>query len=398
MQQRSAAKIFKLGYLLFFTLIAMLKTRPTPLANGICMPDSEQKNTLHVHQAESGQKLLQFLMRRLNLPQALLHRWIRTGQVRINGGRIKPFAHVQAGDMVRIPPFALGMNQSASFEKNIEQCHSPDQHSSLKTSPQHLAKTEATHLALPPLVYGDEHISIYNKPSGLPVHGGTGHEDSLAARLEAHFAHAPFKPTPAHRLDKDTSGLICVAQSYAALRLLQQAFATHSMHKEYLAVVHGSWPHEHTQKLRHNLAKKTHTKQEKVHALQDDEGKEAISLVRCIARSTKHSLMHIRLVTGRTHQIRVQMAQQGHPIVGDGKYGKWQGPFSKLKALKGTKLYLHSLRLTMPKSFESQDPILRDLLSQQVNLHGLADKTFTILPPWEKDFAVDRLPPPLEGI
>ncbi len=356
------------------------------------MPDSEQKNTLEVHTAESGQKLLQFLMRRLSLPQPLLHRWIRTGQVRINGGRAKPFAHVSTGDMIRIPPFALGMNQSATFEKHPEQISQAH-----ITQAQESQKQEIVLGPLPPVVYADEHILIYNKPSGLPVHGGTGHSDSLAQRLEAHFSKAPFKPTPAHRLDKDTSGLICVAQSYKALRALQEAFAAHTMQKEYLAVVHGSWPHEHTQRLTHTLAKKMQGHREKVYTLpkahahaqensETEDGKEAISLVRCIARSAKHSLMHIRLITGRTHQIRVQMAHQGHPIVGDGKYGAQQSPLSRFKNRKGPKLYLHSLRLTLPTPLAADDAALSKLAGQ----------CFAVLPPWEKEFAVTTLPPQLD--
>ncbi len=342
------------------------------------MPESEQKNTIEVHSAESGQKLLQYLMRRLSLPQPLLHRWIRTGQVRVNGGRAKPFMHVQTGDMIRLPPFALSMAHSATFDKSpaTAQPQESPQRYKKTSSPPKLAQS------LPPSVYSDDALTIYNKTSGLPVHGGTGHTDSLVARLEKAFANAPFKPTPAHRLDKDTSGLICVAFSYTALRALQEAFANHSMHKEYLAWVHGSWPHATVQHLSHTLAKKTQGNWEKVQSLsaEDSEGKEAHCIVHCIQRSQAYSLMHIRLLTGRTHQIRVQLAAQGYPIVGDEKYGH---KLSQAEKAEKKTLLLHSLRITFPATLEN------------TSLASMANKSFSTLPPWNKPFNINNIPPSL---
>ncbi len=350
------------------------------------MPDSEQKNTIEVHSAEGGQKLLQYLMRRLSLPQPLLHRWIRTGQVRINGGRAKPFMHVHAGDTVRLPPFALSMAQSANFDKATQK----EQTTEASTSPTPpLLHTDT--LPLPPIVYSDETFTIYNKPCGLPVHGGTGHTDSLCARLETHFADAPFKPTPAHRLDKDTSGLICVAFSYTSLRMLQEAFAAHTMGKEYVAWVHGQWPYSEARTLTHTVAKKTIGSMEKMHVLRAkkrtsslhaEEGKDASCIVQCLQRTKTHSLMHIRLLTGRTHQIRLQLAAEGHSIVGDEKYATTQKPYLRDKKAD-TKLFLHSLRITLPHTIED---------AAYTNLAG---KSFTVLPTWENNFRIDAPPLPL---
>ncbi len=398
------------------------------------MPESEQKNTLEVHATESGQKLLQYLMRRLSLPQPLLHRWIRTGQVRVNGGRGKPFMHVQANDMIRLPPFALSMAQSATFDKKsphaaeeksaqdfapsttanpaqyfqekqkntltpgaVHSAHAP-RSTLLSASPVQPASSACgkapSPLPLPPIVYEDANIILFNKPSGLPVHGGTGHSDSLCARLEQHFAHAPFKPTPAHRLDKDTSGLICVALSYQALRAAQEVFSNHSLAKEYVAWVHGTWVHtaKTPQLLTHVLGKKTVSNFEKVHVLspshkdarqtnkEDIEGKEAKSLVHCLARTPKYSLMHIRLITGRTHQIRVQLAAEGHSIVGDEKYNV-AVPQHAQETQGQNRLLLHALRIHFPQSLDS------------TCLKALAGKEFAALPPWKKHFSVTSLPP-----
>ena len=139
---------------------------------------------LQVTAAEAGQKLLQFLSRRFEEPQSVLHRWIRTGQVRINGGRAKPFDRVELNDEIRVPPFA-GAGTKA------------------ERVPASSGGKE-----LPPIVAETADVIVFCKPSGLPVHPGTGHTDSLTTRLEAAFAGSPFIPAPVHRLDRDTSGLL----------------------------------------------------------------------------------------------------------------------------------------------------------------------------------------------
>ncbi|MFR7887637.1 MAG: pseudouridine synthase, partial [Bilophila wadsworthia] len=158
---------------------------------------------LQVTAAEAGQKLLQFLSRRFEEPQSVLHRWIRTGQVRINGGRAKPFDRVELNDEIRVPPFA-GAGTKA------------------ERVPASSGGKE-----LPPIVAETADVIVFCKPSGLPVHPGTGHTDSLTTRLEAAFAGSPFIPAPVHRLDRDTSGLLLVGKTYAAVRRLSDALAAH---------------------------------------------------------------------------------------------------------------------------------------------------------------------------
>ena len=153
-----------------------------------------------VTEAESGQKILQFLERRLKLPSSLLHRWIRTGQVRCNGGRCKPFARVKAGDMVRLPPFAFKLAAQMLSPMPVTDKSVPES------------------LPLPPVMGTARGLVAYAKPRGLPTQPGTGHDDSLASRLAAHHADALFVPAPVHRLDKDTSGLLLVATTHDALR------------------------------------------------------------------------------------------------------------------------------------------------------------------------------------
>lgn len=317
------------------------------------MPYSPENLLQPVSAAEGGQKLLQFLERRLGLPPTLLHRWIRTGQIRCNGKRCKPFQPVVQADTVRLPPLALTLAQQ---EKNSND-----------------ASPAAPSLPLPELIHKSDALFVFNKTAGLPVHPGTGHSDSLTTRLQQHHANAPFCPTPAHRLDKDTSGLLLVARSYACLRMLQDAFSQGDLIKEYLAWVEGNWPLTNPQHpprlLRDTLVKRytgSHEKVEVCPATSENsstrEGHEAACMVQCLRQQGQHSLMHIRLLTGKTHQIRVQLASRGHPLCGDAKYGSTLHPPFKL----------HAVRLILPDGSE-----------------------FSALPPWQGQWQVADLPPPL---
>lgn len=304
---------------------------------------AEASHIFTVQAVESGQKLLQLLQRRLDLPQGLLHRWIRTGQVRLNGGRAKPFAIVAVGDMVRLPPFAQGM---AGRRKESE--------------------SAPVAAALPPLVGRSGDIWAFNKPSGLPTQPGTGHEDSVAGRLAAFYAGQPYIPTPIHRLDKDTSGILLVAGSFAALSAMTFALRRHELHKEYLAWVSGSWPHA-ERRLTHWLCKANMGTGERMRVSDvPGEGMEASLSVQPLSCGPERSLLLIRLHTGRTHQIRAQLAHMGHPVLGDGKYGT---PGSS------PRLMLHALRVILP-----------------------GGEVFACLPEWREPFAVSAMPSLPEGL
>ncbi|MGE9985861.1 RluA family pseudouridine synthase [Desulfovibrio sp. SGI.169] len=317
-------------------------------------PDPAQQNIPVVGEAESGQKILQFLQRRLNLPPALLHRWIRTGQVRLNGGRCKPFARVQTGDMLRLPPFALKMaaQSGAAPTTAATQAPPPPEGDQGRIPP------------LPPVVGTAGAIWALRKPAGLPTHPGTGHSDSLATRLAARYDQAAFRPTPAHRLDKDTSGVLLVAASFEALRRLQEAIRERALIKEYVAWVRGGWPWAETRLLRHHLRKETARGYEKMRAVNaNGAAREALCLVRPLRVRAGESLLLIRLFTGRTHQIRVQLASLGHPVLGDAKYGPQARP------AESGPMYLHALRVILP-----------------------GGRVFACLPDWAGEHAVSVLP------
>ncbi len=259
---------------------------------------------------EGGQKLLQFLSRRLgpDTPGSLLMRIIRTGQVRVDGGRKKPFDRLSPGQTVRIPPLRPA---------------TPEPDSTTPLPP------------LPILAQGDGWIALL-KPAGLPTQPGTGHTDAASERLRAMFPTAPFTPTPAHRLDRDTSGILLAGTSYQGLRDLQDAFAQHTVRKLYLARIHGHLDPSTTLTMHDELQKTGTPGQQRVTT---GSGKPALALARCLGTDTTTSLLEIDLRTGRTHQIRTQLASRGLPILGDRKYGRPD---------QAERMMLHAWRVVLP--------------------------------------------------
>ncbi len=172
------------------------------------MPEAQ---FITVTDAEAGQKLLQYLERRLtgDVPRSAIQRWIRKGQVRVNKGRKKPFDRIEAGQIVRIPPYTPGETKTTTSGGNLVIAHE------------------------------DDRIIAIAKPAGLAAHGGEKIEDSVIARLTAMRPNADFMPTLCHRLDKDTSGILLAAKTYEALRSLNDLFASGNVGKLYLAWVKG---------------------------------------------------------------------------------------------------------------------------------------------------------------
>ncbi len=299
---------------------------------------------LHISREEAGQKLLVFLDRRVEGVPAEFMRWLRTGQVRLNGGRAKPFDRVAEGDLVRVPPFA----RLRAPDKTLFPIQAPPPY--------------------PGAVYEDEELLVLAKPAGLPTHGGSGHSDSLAARMADHYAGLPFVPAPAHRLDKSTSGLILAGKSYACQRALQDAMAEDNgpVIKEYLAWVHGVWPQRQVW-MEDFVAKRKQGGSERMVVVAGSApgalpARAQATLLRTLPGG-EASLLLLRLFTGRTHQLRLQLSQRGHPVMGDGKY-RLPGPPQPLLPLK-----LHACRI------EWQGQL------------------FTLLPNWPAPYAVDTLPP-----
>lgn len=297
------------------------------------------REPISVTAQEAGQKLLQFLARRFpGVPGSAILRAIRTGQVRVDGGRRQPFHRLTQGQMVRVPPFREDGSGAQAAQDAPE------------AAPAH---------ELPGLdiLYEDAGLVAVNKPAGLCSHAGTRHRDSVADRLKALRAGASFSPTLAHRLDKDTSGILLAAKSYAELRRLGELFALGGERggaaKTYLAWVDGAWPGNGPEILEDRLDRleleqgRVAGRKKVVEAgasastgPEAGAGKLARCEVRPLLRKRSATLLAVRLFTGRTHQIRVQLSLRGHAVISDGVYGR---------KVRGTPMLLHALRLDLPE-------------------------------------------------
>ena len=269
--------------------------------------------TLEVGEEAATQRIDNFLLRHLKgVPKSHVYRVLRSGEVRVNSGRVKPEYRLQPGDRVRVPPI-----RTARDEKP-------------KAKPAEF-----------PLVHEDAALLVVDKPAGVAVHGGSGVSFGVIESLRAARPQAKFLEL-AHRLDRDTSGLLIVAKKRSALVELHRMLREGEIEKVYLTVVKGHWPAG-TRELRASLHKYVDAKGERRVAVRED-GVSAVTQVRPIEANDRFSLLEVRLLTGRTHQIRVHVAHAGHPVLGDDKYGDFQLNH-RLEKSGVRRLFLHASRL-----------------------------------------------------
>lgn len=219
------------------------------------------------------------------------------------------------------------------------------------------------------VVYEDECMAIINKPKGLVVHPGSGHhEDTLVDVLKEKFdtlsdINGEFRPGIVHRIDKDTSGLLVIAKTNEAHRFLAEQLKDHTMNREYYAIVRGNIG-EHDGKIIAPIGrdKKDRTRM----AVDVKDGKDAITFFHVEQRFKKHTFVSLKLLTGRTHQIRVHMAYIGHPVEGDEVYCKNCMDFNGqlLHAYKITLIHpiskeTMSFEIKMPPYFEEALSIIK---------------------------------------
>lgn len=293
---------------------------------------------------EAEQRLDRFLRRHFpQLTQGWIARVCRRGEVRLDGGRVKPAARVTAGQVVRVPPLPEpGAVRPAPPE--------PARPSS--------AEAEALVAAV---LWRDDDLLVLNKPPGLAVQGGTGQRRHLGGMLAALRFGREDDPRLVHRLDKDTSGLMVLARTGRAAAALGRLFRSRAVEKTYVAVVAGR-PDPLAGTIRYGLVKAggkgEGERMRPVHpdALRDTPGaRPAVTDYRVIGHAAKRAAwVALRPVTGRTHQLRAHMAALGCPIVGDGKYGGrgqenlGSGWGASLGGALSRKLHLHAARLSFP--------------------------------------------------
>jgi 23S rRNA pseudouridine955/2504/2580 synthase len=268
-----------------------------------------------------GQRIDNYLRTELKgAPKSLVYRILRTGEVRVNKGRAKPESRVHTGDVVRIPPLRL------SEELPVRVGHS------LET-----ALAEA-------IVYEDEHLLVLNKPAGLAVHAGSGVKVGVIEALRALRPETPGLEL-AHRLDRETSGVLVLAKDRPTLMELHELLRGDGVKKTYRALVRGSWPDK-LREIDAPLEKNALRGGERIVEVRAD-GKESRTLFRVVRRFHGATLVEASPVTGRTHQIRVHALHAGHPIACDDKYG--DPSFDRSLREHGlTRLFLHALEIAIP--------------------------------------------------
>lgn len=281
---------------------------------------------LTIDQESAGQRVDNFLLRVCKgVPKSHIYKAIRGGEVRVNKGRVQADYRLESGDLVRVPPLRL----PAPDEKR-------------RVPP-----------AVFPVVYEDDAMLVIDKPSGVAVHGGSGVSFGVIEQLRAARSEARLLEL-AHRLDRETSGLLIIAKQRKALVALHDMFRESAGRKIYQALVVGDWVND-RQHIRKPLLKwLTADGERRVRV--DAQGKAAHTIVTLLKRFGRYSLVEAELRTGRTHQIRVHLASCGHPIVGDDKYGPDEVR-EHFSALGFKRMFLHAGRLEIPHPL-SREPMV----------------------------------------
>jgi 23S rRNA pseudouridine955/2504/2580 synthase len=289
---------------------------------------------------EAGQRIDNFLMRHFSrVPRSRVYRLLRKGEVRVNRKRVDAEYRIVAGDEVRLPPV------------RIDRTEEPGRPS-----------TRLQELIERAVIFQDKHLLVIDKPPGVAVHGGSGMSFGVIEALRASRPRESLELV--HRLDRDTSGCLCVARDRATLVALHALIRDGGMHKTYLALVSGSWQLG-TKRIDAPLATEERRQGER-HVRVAAAGKESVSVFKPVQFFGKlATLMQVDIPTGRTHQIRVHAAYAEHPLLGDDKYGDRERN-AELKDAGLRRIFLHaqSIAFDWPGSgvpFHASAPLPADL-------------------------------------
>jgi 23S rRNA pseudouridine955/2504/2580 synthase len=308
--------------------------------------------TITVEEDHGDQRVDRWLRRMFpHVSQARIEKMCRKGELRVNGGRIKASTRLEVGQQVRIPPLP-------------DKDHMP-------APPRDRLSEADVKLIQSCVIYRDDEVIALNKPPGLPTQGGTNqirHVDGLAEALKFGFEE---KPRLVHRLDKDTSGVLLLARTRMAAKALTAAMRHRETRKIYWALVAGV-PTPYLGEIKYGLMKApgrgTGGEGEKMIAVHPRDvdstpgAKRAHTFYATLYRvGSRASWVAMEPVTGRTHQLRAHMAEIGHPIIGDGKYGgsgqenMGDGWGAQLGGVISKKLHLHArmMRFEHPKTRKS---------------------------------------------
>lgn len=262
----------------------------------------------YIQKNDANQRYDRFLPKAVPLlPSALMQKYFRLKRFKCNGKAVKGDYRLATGDVLQ-----LYINDEFFQRPSEENAYLTIVHPRINA------------------LYEDEHIILLNKPAGMVVHHDeSGESNNLLTNLQAYLYQKKewrpreenaFAPALCNRIDRNTSGIVIAAKTAEALRVMNDRIKYHQVTKEYLVVIHGEMP-KNQGKLRHYLLRDKEKKQVYVYDQPTTGAKEAITHYDVIAYHQGLSLLRCELETGRTHQIRAQLAYVGHPLLGDGKYG-----------------------------------------------------------------------------
>jgi 23S rRNA pseudouridine955/2504/2580 synthase len=293
--------------------------------------------TIEVAEADGELRLDRWFRRHFpGLNHSQLEKLLRTGQVRVDGGRVKAAHRLAPGMVVRVPPLD---DRAAATEEELEhRQRTPPSPRALR--PDQIANLRGL------VLHRDADVLAIAKPPDLAVQGGTNQVQHLDGMLDALKFEAAERPRLVHRLDKDTSGVLLLARSAKAAAWLAAAFREKTARKTYWAVVAGV-PRPHQGRIDMPLGKAQAGSREKM-AVDDEEGRSAVTYYTVVEQAAqKAAWLALLPVTGRTHQLRVHCAELGTPILGDGKYGGEAALMSGLENAR--KLHLHARSITLKR-------------------------------------------------
>lgn len=317
---------------------------------------------LTVGEAGAGQRVDNFLLRHLKgVPASHIYRILRSGEVRVNRGRVDPQRRLEIGDVLRIPPIRVASRDSVGAGRDALRGTRP-------------AAGRTSRLRVP-VLYEDDALLVVDKPAGLAVHGGSGVALGLIERLRFERPQASFLEL-VHRLDRDTSGVLVIAKKRQALTGLHAQLREGRVDKRYSVLVRGKWP-QGRQVVSAPLHKfSTRDGERRVRV--DAEGRDAITVFRRERSFARHepplALLEAELATGRTHQIRVHVAHIGHALAGDDKYGDFA--WNRELARAGlSRMFLHARRIGFAhpvdgRRIDLEAPLPADLEAFLASLDG----------------------------
>lgn len=308
-----------------------------------------------IDENSNDQRIDNFLIKRLQgVPRSHIYQNLRSGQVRINGKRVKASYRLQKGDIVRIPPV---ISRNNKLTNNL---------------------VESKFISFD-ILFHDSTLLAINKPAGIAVHGGSNVSFGIIEQLRAQNLNWKFLEL-VHRLDRDTSGILLLAKKRSVLVGLHQQIRERKIEKRYLVLVKGKWQNK-KQNVKLPLIKYITSSGERRVTVAIDKKTNTRDItahtVFFLRKTWKNfSLLEAELKTGRTHQIRVHLAYLGFPIVGDEKYGD----FHLNKELKKTgvnnrlnRMFLHANKIVLTHPATGKNLCLEAPLSDELKkfLNGL---------------------------